>query len=171
MYNQHYIFPYQIEEQVCDSFKQSLPEEYLSCLKEEELLRLMCLGAFVLMLGKCCRGWGVEEGPTKGGVEDASRTIIRDSRVDFTAVATDPAKQRHHFPHDPLQKYKMPATRVPKPVVFTETSPGAVRHEKRGAITGKLDLGSFLIGVDVSLRHSDPQQSRGLFGPLTNGTL
>ncbi len=41
-----------------------------------------------------------------------------------------------------------------------------MRGERRGA---KLDVGTFLIGVEVSLRHSEPVDTEGLFGPLTNG--
>ena len=36
---------------------------------------------------------------------------------------------------------------------------------------GKLDLGSFLIGIELSMRDIDPENMEGLFGPLTNGIL
>ena len=157
----------QIEEAVCDQFKQSLPEQYLHLLKEEETLSLLCLGAFALMLGKCCRGWGLEQG---GGASETPLTD--DSKADFTTVISETVKQRQqHFPRDPLQRYKMAgSSRAHQPVVVhTQSSPGEIRHDKRGSITGRLDLGSFLIGVDVSLRHSESQQTQGLFGPLSNG--
>ena len=166
------LLPYthttQIEEAVCDKFKQSLPEQYLHLLKEEETLSLLCLGAFALMLGKCCRGWGMK---VQGS--GASETLLTDdSRADVTTVVSETVKQRQqHFPHDPLQRYKIAgSSRAHKPVVvLTQRSPGAIRHDNRGSITGHLDLGSFLIGLDVSLRHSEPQQTQGLFGPLSNG--
>ena len=165
------IIHYQIEGHVCETFKQSLPEDYLSYLKEDELFSLMCLGAYVLMLGKCCRGWGADEGMVRGRGDGASGNLIEDSRADFTTVVSETTNPRPHFPPDPLQRYKVSGiSRVPKPVVLTQSSPSAVRNVRRATITGKLDLGSFLIGMEVSLRHSEPQKTQGLFGPLTNGT-
>lgn len=153
---------------MCNRFKQSLPEEYLRVLKEEETLSLMCLGAYALMLGKCCRGWGLEEGLTRDRSEP--HPLTDDSGTNFTTVVPDSVKQRQHFSQDPLQRYKLAgSSRGHKPVVVSQSSPGVLRHNKRGALNGRLDLGSFLIGVEASTRHSEPQSTQGLFGPLTNG--
>ncbi len=155
---------------MCDQFKQSLPEEYVKVLKEEETLSLLCLGAYALMLGKCCRGWGLEEGLTRERADP--HPLTDDSGTNFTTVVSDSSsvKQRQHFPQDPLQRYKMAgSSRSQKPVVVSQSSPGVHRNNKRGALTGRLDLGSFLIGVEASTRHSEPQSTQGLFGPLTNG--
>jgi len=35
--------------------------------------------------------------------------------------------------------------------------------------TSLFDVGSFLIGTDVSLRQLVPEKTKGLIGPLTNG--
>lgn len=131
----------------------------------------MCLGAYALMLGKCCRGWGTNEKMVRECGDRARGNLIQDSRIDFPTIASEKNKPQPQFPRDPLQKYKMPSLpRVPHPVVLTESrSPDAVFNLKRASITEKLDLGSFLIGMEISLRHIEPQKTQGVFGPLTNG--
>ncbi len=153
---------------MCDCFKQSLPEEYLKVLNEDEILSLMCLGAYALMLGKCCRGWGLEEGLAKEQIDP--QPLTDDSAANFTTVVSDNDRQKQHFPPDPLQRYKMAgSSRGHKPVVISQSSPGVLRYNKRGALNGRLDLGSFLIGIEASTRHCEPLSTQGLFGPLTNG--
>ena len=66
----------------------------------------------------------------------------------------------------PLQQYRTDS-RCPCTIVVSGFS---LRRARRVAIGGRLDLGSFLVGVEVSLRDSSPQMTAGLFGPLTNGT-
>ena len=73
---------------------------------EDEMLHFMCLAGFVLLLGRCCRGWTPKYSPCK-------------SRLQTTLF----------------------------------------------------DVGSFLIGVEVSLRQLVPDKTKGLIGPLTNGIL
>ena len=45
---------------------------------------------------------------------------------------------------------------------------GQAQVGKRPAMRGQLDLGTFLIGVDVSLRNLFPDLMVGVLGPLTN---
>ena len=57
---------------------------------------------------------------------------------------------------------------------ITQESEGErVQHRPKTAhrsmAGGKLDLGSFLIGVEVSGRDLDPERMAGVFGPFTNG--
>ena len=73
-------------------------------MDHNEVLHFMCLAGFVLLLGRCCRGW------------------------------------------------------VPK------YNPSKTRPQ-----TNLFDVGSFLIGVEVSLRQLIPEKTKGLIGPLTNG--
>lgn len=49
--------------------------------------------------------------------------------------------------------------------VGNEDSP-QMRGDRRGA---RLDVGTFLMGVEISLRNDNPSLTEGLFGPLTNG--
>ena len=131
----------------------ALPEEHLTKIKKEEVLSLMCLGAFVLLLGKCCRGWGADERGRGEGTSESVHNII--------PPIMNP-KQR--FTADPLQEYKTETCRRnPRTIVVPSSS---LRRASRG---GRLDLGSFLIGVEVSLRDCIPRETVGLFGPLTNG--
>lgn len=48
----------------------------------------------------------------------------------------------------------------------TESKDELVKRRK-----GKLDVGTFLIGVDVSLRQLSAEMTQGLFAPLTNSKL
>lgn len=73
-------------------------------MEEEEVLQFMCLAGYVLLLGRCCRGWTPKRSPHKG-------------------------------------------------------------HPQ----TALFDVGSFLIGVEVSMRQLVPEKTKGLIGPLTNG--
>ena len=129
-----------VEEEVGAEFQQSFPEEYLTQVEKRELLGLLCLGAYVLLLGKCCRGWGTGERTTRGRTEENEGG-------------------GHFFSKDPLKEYQQGA----------EDSPQAVRLRLDRKTGGQLDVGSFLIGVEVSLRQHAPALTQGLFGPLTNG--
>lgn len=140
----------------------ALPEEYLPCIIEEEVLSLMCLGAYVLLLGKCCRGWGADERRRR---EEESGN---QSHTHWEGLPACPGilKATKGYISDPLQQYRTDS-RHPRTIVV----PGSpLRRARRAAMGGRLDLGSFLIGVEVSLRDSNPQMTAGLFGPLTNGT-
>jgi hypothetical protein len=164
-------------------FYQSFPEEHLSQVKQEELLGLFALGTYVLLLGKCCRGWGTEDkstgnggtgrgGEGGGGGVETNRTLSQLHNESFTSpVMADPLPRpprlRVHAP-DPLQKYKSVAeSRRQQTIIVPYGSPP--RGARKANIGGKLDLGSFLIGVDISLREEDPNMTQGLFAPLSNG--
>lgn len=138
---------------MCTAFRMALPEEHLTRIKKEEVLSLMCLGAFVLLLGKCCRGWGADE---RGRGEGASGSVHN--------IIPPIMNPKQRFTADPLQEYKTESCRRnPRTIVVPSSS---LRRASRG---GRLDLGSFLIGVEVSLRDCIPRETVGLFGPLTNG--
>ena len=111
---------------------------------QEDLLSLVCLGVYVLLLGRCCRGWG-EEGREGGCEGEGERGRIR----------------------DPLQHYHPRRPQHPPPAAVVPGFPP--QRVRRGRMAGRLDLGSFLVGLEISLRQSHPRQTRGLFGPLTSG--
>ena len=150
----------QIEEEVCASFRASLPEEYLTILGDEDLRRLLCLGAYVLMLGRCCRGWGQQrdEGRREEGRREEGRGRLQsDSRG--CPVVPRPPKPSYHS--DPLQRYGAGPRQLP-------LSP--LKRARQAAMGGgRLDVGTFLVGVEVSGRESTPRATEGLLGPLTNG--
>ena len=156
----------QVEEVVCSNFRMSLPEEHLTCIKEEEVLSMMCFGAFVLMLGKCCRGWGSDEQRARGRGDGASDSVLHENstKAGLTPATPQSTKPKKRFISDPLQQYKMDS-RCPRTIVVP-SSP--LRRASRAMVGGRLDLGSFLIGVEVSLRDCIPRETVGLFGPLTN---
>ena len=131
-----------INEKIGSNFLHLFPEEYLTKIDRKELLGLMCLGAYVLLLGKCCRGWGIGDKCTvsKG--------------LDETPDIPGPIP-------DPLLKYQQIGARH-SPVISHEEG-----SRKRGG--RRLDVGSFLIGVEVSIRQMAPELTQGLFGPLSNG--
>ena len=47
-------------------FHLAFPEDPQPGVREDDLLCLACLGAYVLLLGRCCRGWGEEGGDPTG---------------------------------------------------------------------------------------------------------
>ena len=154
-------------------FYQSFPEEHLGQVKQEELLGLFALGTYVLLLGKCCRGWGTEDLPSKSvssGEGGQNRSQLHNESF-TTPVIANPPNMPVRLVHasDPLQKYKSAAEcRRQQTVIVPYGSPP--RGVRKANIGGKLDLGSFLIGVDISLRDEDPNMTQGLFAPLSNGT-
>ena len=163
---------FQIEEDVCRVFYQSFPEEHLGQVKQEELLGLFALGTYVLLLGKCCRGWGMEDSLSKpvggGGSVETNRSQLHDESFTTPAIPDPPKPPRLVHASDPLQKYKSVAeSRRQQTIVVPYGSPP--RGTRKATIGGKLDLGSFLIGVDISQRDEDPNMTQGLFGPLSNG--
>lgn len=141
-------------EDVCSEFQEAFPKEQLALVGERELLCLFCLGAYVLLLARCCRGWGARDD--------------RPGREKLSPVEDRASKRRtSYFREDPLKQYKSnPGLVLRCDPAVSESFP---RRFKRTAAGGKLDLGSFLIGVEISLRHSHPLKTMGLFGPLTNG--
>ena len=60
----------------------------------------------------------------------------------------------------------MAASSLQVPIAVGEGHSPKLRGERRGA---RLDAGSFLIGVEVSLRDCEAEMTQGLFGPLTQG--
>ena len=118
------------------SFNKSLPESYLGSVGNDNLLVLLCLSVYVVLLGRCCRGWGcAKEAPSdpSGGTSNPSDGAGGQDRPQPVAVA------------------------------------GAQESSsKRPTMRGQLDLGTFLVGVDVSLRDLFPDLTVGMFGPLTN---
>ena len=133
---------------MCVAFHLAFPEDPQPGVREDDLLCLACLGAYVLLLGRCCRGWG-EEGKRRRGETPPG-----------PGAAQDPL---HHYQRlrGGLRSHDHPGVVIPQPL-----SP---RRPRRATMTGRLDLGSFLVGVEVSLRHTHPRLTQGLFGPLTNG--
>ena len=163
-------------------------------VREEELLCLMCLGAYVLLLGRCCRGWGAEEAAAGGrrgeeavaGGRRGEEAVVGGRRGEEAVAGgrregtgepcptpdrterqtlSSQAQGSRRPVKDPLQQYK--AVGGSEAAIVVPGSPA--RRKSRATMGGKLDLGSFLIGVEVSLRHSHPKMTQGLFGPLTNG--
>ena len=124
-------------------FLHSVPEECLLKIEKRELLGLLCLGAYVLILGKCCRGW-------KSG--DRNTCVRIEEREGAGAVQV--------YGEDPLRDYHQGMEDSP------QTMRNRLHMERR---SGLLDVGSFLIGVEVSLRQQAPALTQGLFGPLSNG--
>ena len=123
-------------------FLQSVPEECLMKIEKRELLGLLCLGAYVLLLGKCCRGWGSNDKSTRLKMEGREG-------------------ERQVYGEDPLKDYHQGMEDSPN------TARNRLRMERRGG--GLLDVGSFLLGVEVSMRQQAPALTQGLFGPLSNG--
>ena len=165
---------FQVEEDVCNVFSQSFPEEHLTRIKQEELLSLFSLGSFVLLLGKCCRGWGAEDsldrvGTNRKNETSKTRLHLHSESFKVPVIAEPPSTpQRQLNAPDPLQKYKSAGeSRRGHTVVVPHRSPA--RGMRKATMGGKLDLGSFLIGVDVSLRDDEPRMAQGLFAPLSNG--
>ena len=163
---------FQIEEDVCSVFYRSFPEEHLGQVKQEELLSLFALGTYVLLLGKCCRGWGTEDSLSKsgggGGSIETNRSQLHNESFTTPVIADPPKPPRLVHASDPLQKYKSIAaeSRRQETIIVPYGSPP--RGVRKANIGGKLDLGSFLIGVDISLRDEDPNMTQGLFAPLSN---
>ena len=137
-------------------------------IKQEELLSLFCFGTYVLLLGKCCRGWGAEDNSIKDRGGKAGGRLLHNESFKAPVIAEPPKQQRQMHAPDPLQKYKTTGeSRRQQTIVVPHGSPP--RGTRKATIGGKLDLGSFLIGVDISLREEEPNMTQGLFAPLSNG--
>ena len=151
---------------MCRVFIQSFPEEQLGQIQREELLSLFSLGTFVILLGRCCRGWGTETEAIARGRDRGNSGQLQSESFKPSVIPDPPQPQRQAHAPDPLQKYKT-ASELRRPIVVPHGSPG-----RRATMAGgKLDLGSFLIGVDVSLREEEPTMTQGLFAPLSNGKV
>lgn len=88
---------------------------------------------YILILGRCCRGWdGNRTSNVAGPAGPSSRTYL-----------------------DPLLKFKEREE--------TESKEELIKRRR-----GKLDTGTFLIGIDVSLRQLSAEKTQGLLAPLTN---
>lgn len=138
-----------IPESLGSSFVHSLPIEYSSKIDRKELLSMMCFGAYVLMLGVCSKGWGLSE--------LLSRHVVTEDE--------DPNSDSIPAP-DPLLKYSKDEERLNRIMTGGRGQTARRRSDTRK----KMDVGSFLIGVNVSVRQLAPELTAGLFGPLTNGT-
>lgn len=152
----------QFDEEVCAAVRMAFPEEHQTSVKEEELLCLVSLGTYVLLLAKCCRGWGEEEGGGRGRGRDDVKPLTNCTSENGGA----------RMVRDPLHQYKMngpPRRHDSTPVVLPMAQGTSPSRSRRARMAGRLDLGSFLIGMEVSLRHSHRRASQGLFGPLSNG--
>ena len=112
------------------------------------------------MLGRCCRGWGQQrdEGRREEGRREEGRGRLQsDSRG--CPMVPRPPKPSYHS--DPLQRYGAGPRQLP-------LSP--LKRARQAAMGGgRLDVGTFLVGVEVSGRESTPRATEGLLGPLTNG--
>ena len=129
------------------NFLQSLPIEYSAKIEQKELLSLMCLGVYVLTLGVCSKGWGL------GDVT---------ARHNYHGTGEDTATNVQIPAPDPLLKYNKGDIRLSQ--VLNDGSSGRRRSDSRR----HMDIGSFLIGVDVSIRQLAPELTQGLFGPISN---
>lgn len=115
---------------------------------------------------------GIVEPHTSTGRERAigssaqRRRRRNESGVDYVMSARLGSKQL--FP-DPLQRYKVAGRALGQPQPAAVAIGEGHSPKLRGGRRARLDVGSFLIGVEVSLRHCEPSLTEGLFGPLTNG--
>ena len=127
--------------------KESIPRECLDLLSKRNMMQVFSLSIYVLMLGKCCRNWSSEEKLANQlrGEADGCSSFFQGSDAS-------------------VRKLK------PEPTIECQKS-YTVKDMKQSIFGGKLDLGTFLVGVEISLRDLDSESKGGVFGPLTNGTL
>lgn len=148
------LYLVQFEEEVCVRLRESLSEQLEGHgVREEDWLSLVCLACYVLLLGRCCRGWGEEE------------------RRKREAEGATPPPQPPRAVRDPLQQYKRNGGPLQQAVVIPAPDASSPQRSRRARMGGRLDLGSFLVGVEVSLRQTNSRHTRGLFGPLSYGEL
>eukprot|EP00731_Ephydatia_muelleri_P023922 Em0016g193a len=133
------------------SINKGLPESYLGSIGNDNLLNLLCLAVYVVLLGRCCRGWGCSQDT---GLEGASKH--RDGASNPLGETSEPLSLSN------------PAEGAVGQASAGVGNNGVQPGGKRTAMRGQLDLGTFLVGVDVSLRDLFPDLTVGLFGPLTN---
>ena len=145
-------FPVQVEDVVCEALKASSPSSTISNIPEQQLMKIFCLSAFTVMLGRCCRGWGKDEvvaNQLRGQADGCSGCFLP-QEGSSTKVPTVTQLVRGRT-QQPVQGQCRPKT------------------AHRSMTGGRLDLGSFLIGVEITARDLDPDRMAGVFGPLTNG--
>ena len=149
-----HLSPPQLEAEVFDSMLFSLPEDYQAVIGDGSLKKLLCLGAYVLLLGRTCRGWGARE----GGAERPRRERRLPNESGAFPRSAKPGHQS-----DSLQRL------VSGPDASLALLGSPLKRARQAAMGRRLDAGSFLVGVELSGRESSPQETEGLFGPLTNG--
>ncbi len=158
---------------MCEQFKLLLPESCQNAIQQENQLHLFTLGAYVLLLGKCCRGWGTQRHRHTSKRHHVGTTTMTDSRDRPITGRHRDGIQATFIKTKPLpvlaDNYNMLGGRPGKELAEEEHSP-EMRGGRKGT-SSRLDIGSFLIGVEVSLRDSEPSWTEGLFGPLTNGRI
>lgn len=129
------------------TFNKNLPESYLGNIGNDNLLLLLCLSVYTVLLGRCCRGWGCGQDAAPQPQEGASNPLGRPPNP-----TGGPLGGQDNLEH----------------TTTASSDGGQVQDGKRPAMRGQLDLGTFLIGVDVSLRDLFPDLMVGVLGPLTN---
>ena len=144
----------QVEDEVCAALKTSVPGSSIASIPEQQLMKVFCLSAFTIVLGRCCRGWGKNEkvADRLRGQADGCSGCFQAQDVSSTKVLA----AAHNVWGTAQQSVERRIQHRPK-----------TAH--RSIAGGKLDLGSFLIGVEVSGRDLDPERMAGVFGPFTNG--
>ena len=163
------LFHLQIEDVVCEEFNLLLSESSQVSIKKEDRFHLFTLGVYILLLARCCRGWGRTTGHASSFYlgKDAHLLSARLRQVGYDIPQTN---YRERLSDNADRKAGAGGGRGfgdgdTSPAVGAENYP-QMRGERRGA---KLDAGTFLIGIESSLRYSEPEETAGLFGPLTNG--
>lgn len=137
---------------MCAALKASIPDGSISNIPARRLMKIFCLSAFTVMLGRCCKGWGKDElvaNQLRGQADGCSGCFLP-QEGSSTKVPTVTQLVRG-ITQQPVEGQCRPKT------------------AHRSMTGGKLDLGSFLIGVEISARDLDPERMAGVFGPLTNG--
>ena len=126
------------------------------------------MGVYILLLARCCRGWGYSNAAPFHYARGRDTYLLSNH---LRQAGLDVAYTNSHedFSENPLNSTLTADSGlggVNFPAVGAENSPQMKGSRRKGA---KLDAGTFLLGVEVSLRHSEPVETEGLFGPLSNG--
>lgn len=147
-------FSVQVEDEVCVALRASVPGGSISSIPAQHLTKIFCLSAFTVMLGRCCRGWGKDEKVANQlrGQADGCSGCFQPQEGTSTKV--------------PAVTHLVQSTTQQSVEGRIQCRPKTAFRSMTG---GKLDLGSFLIGVELSGRDLDPERMAGVFGPFTNG--
>ena len=160
-------------------FDRLLPSYCQNSIQQEDQFYLFTLAVYILLLAQSCRGWG------RGADLTCTTSIGADSFVTSAKLGTSVGRLNRLDSSDEVQFSTMGLSAVCKQVpsdnfeiqgrnVEEERVPLATVGESSPKLIGerrqdRLDVGTFLVGVEVSHRNGNPSLTEGLFGPLTNG--
>jgi len=157
---------------VCEEFSHAFSDlcQLSKTVRYEDRLQLFAMGVYILLLARCCRGWG-HRTAVPSQYAHGKDVYLLSQRLQQAGLDKAYVNSHEEFHGNPVNSSLTADSGlggVNFPAVGMENFSQMKGLRRKGT---KLDAGTFLLGVEVSLRHLEPVETEGLFGPLSNGEL